>query len=306
MAASCILRCWVLLCAVLQCCVRYVRSMLLLYSLQQRCSSGVFELCFDAAVRVMLPAADPCVVCTGARAGEWNKADSRSREWQDPQIFDPKLTATGQEQARRLRGKLEQLIAQHGPPLWVTSPLTRCIQTMLGACPCAAYLGGPPSPCGSGKENAAPSTSAAAAAAAGTSSAAGDGPSTSKPSGAASAARHSVAFLASIAEHCHTTGDVGRPGAALAADFPQFADQLAGLPDVWWYTEPGKPNCALSRAFNARETTDQMKRRINEFKRWLYSRPEKFIVCVGHSTYWKYFTESKSRMANGEMLTMNF
>jgi hypothetical protein len=33
----------------------------------------------------------------------------------------------------------------------------------------------------------------------------------------------------------------------------------------------------------------RVQRRIGEFKRWLYSRPEQVIVAFGHSAFWKEF-----------------
>jgi hypothetical protein len=48
-----------------------------------------------------------------------------------------------------------------------------------------------------------------------------------------------------IAEHCATTGDVGRPASALAALFPALAPQLAQLQERWWFDPcPDAPNCA--------------------------------------------------------------
>lgn len=55
-----------------------------------------------------------------------------------------------------------------------------------------------------------------------------------------------------------TTGDVGHPPEVLAQRFPLLAEQLLALPDVWWHTDPTKPNCALTRKFTKRESTQQL------------------------------------------------
>lgn len=230
-----------------------------------------------------------------AAAGEWNKADNESKHMADPKIFDPHLTTKGEQQSRALREKLSDLIKLHGSPLWVTSPLTRCIQTMLGACPYAEQLGNPLKPAG--------------AASVGTSDKENDpcgGASSSAAAGSKQQQQHKVVMLGTIAEHCQTTGDVGRPGPQLAAEFPQFAEQFSTLKDVWWYSEANKTNCAVSKSFKSLESRDHMRRRTREFKTWLYNRPEKFIVCFGHSTFWKYFMDSKDRLKNGELKQMQF
>lgn len=61
-----------------------------------------------------------------------------------------------------------------------------------------------------------------------------------------------------ITEKMATTGDVGHPPAVLAQRFPLLAEQLLALPDVWWHTDPTKPNCALTRKFMKRESTQQL------------------------------------------------
>lgn len=52
-----------------------------------------------------------------------------------------------------------------------------------------------------------------------------------------------------IAEHCATSGDVGRPASQLATHFPALADQLAELPEQWWYNPNPQenPNCAVQK-----------------------------------------------------------
>jgi hypothetical protein len=47
-----------------------------------------------------------------------------------------------------------------------------------------------------------------------------------------------------------------------------------------------------------------MRRRVSEFSRWLHARPEQLVVAFGHSTFWKYFANTKQRLRNCEVLQM--
>lgn len=60
----------------------------------------------------------------------------------------------------------------------------------------------------------------------------------------------------------------------------------------------------LCRVFNKVESADCMRRRVSEFGRWLTHRPEKVVVAFGHSTFWKYFSNSKTRMRNCEVVQL--
>ena len=61
-----------------------------------------------------------------------------------------------------------------------------------------------------------------------------------------------------ITEQMATSGDVGHPASVLAARFPQLAEQMRELPEVWWPCDPTKPNCALTRKFSTRENKQQL------------------------------------------------
>ena len=39
-------------------------------------------------------------------------------------------------QALALKGQLQEYMKKHGEALWLMSPLTRCIETFIDACPC--------------------------------------------------------------------------------------------------------------------------------------------------------------------------
>jgi hypothetical protein len=51
-----------------------------------------------------------------------------------------------------------------------------------------------------------------------------------------------------IAEHCATTGDVGRPASHLRTRFPGLVSAMSDLQEVWWFNPApdDHPNCALT------------------------------------------------------------
>jgi len=191
---------------------------------------------------------------------QFNAADAHGTSWSDPCIFDAPLTARGHAQARALR---EQMLPFQDA-LWVTSPLSRAMQTCLDACPWRTPAGEPDLPV--------------------------------------------VLVRPEIAEHCATTGDVGRPPAALAHDFPLLEVQLRKLPDVWWWSPPGKPNDSERMQFSSAESRAQMATRVEAFRAWVLGRPEQTIVAFGHSTFWKYFLgkQHEKRLKNCEVFTAYF
>lgn len=56
--------------------------------------------------------------------------------------------------------------------------------------------------------------------------------------------------------------------------------------------------------FGRKESLDEMRRRVSEFSRWLHHVPEQVVVAFGHSTFWKYFSNSRTRMRNCEVLQL--
>jgi len=52
-----------------------------------------------------------------------------------------------------------------------------------------------------------------------------------------------------IAEHCATSGDVGRPTSQLLSHFPTLATPLGELEEHWWFnpSPQDNPNCAVTR-----------------------------------------------------------
>ncbi len=47
-----------------------------------------------------------------------------------------------------------------------------------------------------------------------------------------------------------------------------------------------------------------MQERCGQFRKWLEEQPQKVIVVVGHSTFWKVFTSSPHRLKNCEVQTI--
>lgn len=213
---------------------------------------------------------------------EYNAAISRAGSaWADPQIYDAPLTDKGRRQAAALQAKFASLGVPHHEVLWVTSPLTRAIQTLLLACPVSHLFGDGENRCGGGV---------------GTMITGGGGSmhhhqlQGQQHQGSSSIAPI-VHVLPCLTEKVFTTGDVGRQPTALADDFPSLAPQLLTLPETWWYTRSDKPNCGIQKKQLSNEPTDAVQKRIAEFKRWALERPEKVIVAVGHSSYWKTFAK---------------
>jgi broad specificity phosphatase PhoE len=243
-------------------------------------------------------------------------------------VFDAPLTARGRAQARGVRPRLQGLLARRerelGAALWITSPLSRAIETMLLACPHQdrlEALAGGRAPLAAaattdhGNINAAADAAAAAAGddakpASSSAAAAPAGPSSSTAT-ATTTAPLRVEVLPLIAEHCATTGDVGRPAPVLASSFPQLAPHLALLPSpTWWYDPEGPegPRANVGHGPNPRlgspEPAAHMRGRVAEFGRWLSSRPERLVVAVGHSTFFRNFTRARARMRNCEVQVM--
>lgn len=189
---------------------------------------------------------------------EYNRALAmHGSGWEEPQIYDARLTMRGRGQASALRSTV------HGWNLpenvvWITSPLTRAIETML-----LAFPGGPPYPLHNTMNG---------------------------------HDYHdmfqNVFVLPEVTEHLMTNGDIGRNPEDLAEQFPQLHPQLSDLPERWWYNRQDKVNCSYLRQFGAREPKENLQRRIKAFRQWILSRPEETFVAVGHSVFWKAFATS--------------
>ena len=84
-------------------------------------------------------------------------------------------------------------------------------------------------------------------------------------------------------ERVENSCDVGKSPAMLATDFPSLT--LAHLADVWWHAE-GEPD---ARGICV-EPIESVASRVEAFKAFLASRPERFIAVVGHGTFFFHLT----------------
>jgi hypothetical protein len=108
-----------------------------------------------------------------------------------------------------------------------------------------------------------------------------------------------------LSEHLITSGDVGRPSGVLSSAFPEVAPAcFAHLADTWWFCPPEKPNCAMRSLLQSSEPKAELRRRIGAFRKWVCNRPEREMVVFGHSTFFKYFTNSETRLKNCEVITI--
>ena len=182
--------------------------------------------------------------------------------------------------------------------VWVTSPLTRAMQTCLLAMEASGRVPLTAADVGVGAASCAPSACTTQRQSGGEVRV---GPITRQHSreqrpGAA------VHVLKDLAEHLATSGDVGRPRSALQAAVPALATQLAALPHEEWWWAPAKNDHATQR-FGSREPKGAFRKRVGEFRQWVLSRPESNIVVFGHSTFFKELQGGHARrLANCELM----
>jgi glucosyl-3-phosphoglycerate phosphatase len=78
-------------------------------------------------------------------------------------------------------------------------------------------------------------------------------------------------------EHLFASCDVGRPPSELAAEFPQFS--FDHLPDVWWHDGPED-----ERGIPV-EPEEVFLARVESFRSWVRSLPQRRVAIVGHGTF---------------------
>ena len=110
-----------------------------------------------------------------------------------------------------------------------------------------------------------------------------------------------------LTEQLKTTGDVGRARHHLQEDFPELALALAKIPhDRWWWCDERRgPNCAETRQLSSYEPDKAFRERVERFKSWLFKRPEKVFVVVGHSQFFKVLSKSQRCLRNCEVHEMS-
>lgn len=195
---------------------------------------------------------------------EYNAATNTGLDFKDPQIFNPKLTSKGRRQATELRSKLAALGKLDGA-LWVSSPLTRAIETLLLSCPKAHLIG------------------------------------RREQQDAVDNANIKVVIRPELTEFLVTTGDIGLPVTCLQERFKQLSEALDGIPERWWYA----PECndCLSQNFKRFEPKFNLKERVGAFRQWVQAQQEKVIVAYGHSSMIRELSGKSLR--NCEILTLH-
>ena len=85
-------------------------------------------------------------------------------------------------------------------------------------------------------------------------------------------------ILPFVREHLDHSSDVGRQPSILQKEFPYFNfDQVK---EYWWNNDIPIDEKAINR-----ETTNDLDKRVNQFKSWINKRPEKKIALVSHGTF---------------------
>lgn len=208
----------------------------------------------------------------------YNEAvEARGSAFADPRhIFDAPLTTLGRRQAGgELRRALSRMNLKVEDTLWIVSPLTRALETFALGCP--FWEEGLGIGRGEGKEERAAASAAAS------------------PAPRPRTPKLAVAVRREVSERLCTSGDIGLPASKLKSNWPALASlgALESLPEHWWHGGP-HANCAEQQKFTLPERTAELESRVAAFRKWLHSRPEKNVVVVGHSVYFRSLQRSCS------------
>ena len=189
----------------------------------------------------------------------------------DPMIYDPALSKKGKRQVEELRSTVQGLngIASK-VQLVVTSPLSRAIDTCLGA-----FF--------STEDD--------------------DDTNTTTDNTATRLYGQRPLVCALPRERLDTSGDIGMPVSELQ---DKYLDRLnlseliqTQQPEAWWYDQGDVPK--EGARFIRRESKKRTKERVKEFCIWLNNRPETCIAVVGHSSYIKLLTKMSRKLNNCEI-----
>lgn len=243
----------------------------------------------------------------------YNEAISGPGSWEEPKIFDARLTELGIKQAKELGKFLSELPKD---AVWITSPLTRAMETCVyGREAMYAFTS---SSLATEAEKNSPDENAAPTNNNDSNNINSDGNTTSNRRSLSASSRkkastkkkvatlkdqeeerenakqrhetwgRSVIVRPEITEKLSCSGDIGRTKLELIEDIPIFAQSLSKLPDKsWWWDTNEKRNDAAEKMFNSNEPTRVFQRRVNKFKQWILSHPSTTFVVFGHSTFFK-------------------
>jgi len=232
----------------------------------------------------------------------YNEAIAGPGSWDEPQMYDAALTELGKSQAKGLGIELSKVPKD---ALWITSPLTRAMETCIigrraglevkaARMKEKAAMGTPNAQGETVKEN--------------IENAANTPDASSGPFDVEKAYQEwtqKLVIRADLTEKLCCTGDIGRPKRSLEKDFPELALAISRIPaERWWWDCEHRPNDAELQQFNSHEPRNHFKARVERFRSWLLRRPEKTFVVFGHSTFFKEFIGGTRSLRNCEIHTM--
>mmetsp|Transcript_131693 Transcript_131693/g.421486 ORF Transcript_131693/g.421486 Transcript_131693/m.421486 type:complete len:303 (-) Transcript_131693:82-990(-) len=189
---------------------------------------------------------------------------------------DSPLSPKGAAQVAALRDEVRRRGLHDLAELIVVSPLVRALDTALGG-----FGGG--SEAASSSTSSSPSLSPTCAAVLGAEVAGGRRP---PPSFVAHPA---------VAERLEQACDLGTPKSALVPRYPGVDFDLVAE-EHWWHG--GADNAVEVGQPHLREPSDACARRAEALATFLLSRPERCIVVVGHSNFFRMMTGSTLKLAN--------
>ena len=227
----------------------------------------------------------------------YNAAISGPGSWEEPQMFDARLTEKGRREAQALGSELSKIPRD---ALWITSPLTRAIETCTIGCKAGLTAK---------SERILKKRRLASQKANGQDDSFDENADEGNVDNfdvdvAYKEWARKLVIRPDLTEHLYCTGDVGRPRWCLENDFPDLGLAISRLPeDRWWWYDANKPNDAQKQQFNSKEPQSHFKNRVGRFKSWLLQRKETNFVIFGHSTFFKEFSGGRS-MKNCEIHTM--
>ena len=85
-------------------------------------------------------------------------------------------------------------------------------------------------------------------------------------------------LLPFVREHLDHSCDVGRQPSVLQKEFPQF--KFDNIKKFWWNNDSPIDEKTINW-----ESFDDLDKRVNKFKSWINTRPEKKIALVSHGTF---------------------